>query len=180
MRKEKRTASLAEPKLGEGVFIDVSAIVTGDVAIGDQSSVWPHAVLRADINKIVIGKCTNIQDLSILHVDRDAPCVIGDYVTAGHNVCLHGCTIGNETLIGIGSVVLSGARIENRVVLGAQSLVPEGRVLESGFLYFGSPAKKIRELTPAEIEYNLFWAQRYAELAAKHLEGAYGRIGLMT
>ena len=169
-----------EPRLGDHVFIDVSAIVSGNVEIGDYSNIWPHAVLRGDIAKIVLGKYTNIQDLSVLHVDREDPCVVGDYVTVGHRVILHGCTIENETLIGMGSIVLSGARIESHVVLGAGSLVPEKRVLESGFLYFGTPVKKIRELTREEIEYNIFWAKRYVELAQSHLEGVYGRIGLVT
>lgn len=170
----------AEPRIGDDVFIDVSAIVVGRVEIGDHSSVWPHAVLRADIEKIVLGKYTNIQDLSVLHVDRDNPCVIGDYVTAGHRVCLHGCVIGDEVVVGMGSIVLTGARIESRVILGAGSLVPENRVLESGFLYYGSPAKKIRELTAEEVENNRFWAKRYAELARDHRAGVFGRIGLVT
>lgn len=116
----------------------------------------------------------------MLHVDRDQPCRIGDYVTAGHRVILHGCEIGDEVVVGMGSIVLSGARIEGRVILGAGSLVPENRVLESGFLYYGSPVKKIRELTAAEIENNLFWAKRYAELARDHRAGVFGRIGLVT
>ncbi len=175
-----KVKKVVEPKVGDGVFIDVSAIVSGRVEIGDHSSIWPHAVLRGDINKIVIGQYTNIQDLSVLHVDRDDPCLVGNYVTAGHKVCLHGCVIGDEVMVGMGSIVLSGARIENRVVLGAGSLVPEGRVLESGFLYYGSPVKKIRPLTKEEMENNLYWAKRYAELAESHLQGIYGRIGLVT
>lgn len=175
-----RAEKSIEPKIGEHVFIDVSAIVSGQVELGDHASVWPHAVLRGDINKIMIGQCTNIQDLSILHVDRDAPCIVGDYVTAGHNVCLHGCVIGDEVTVGMGSIVLTHARIESRVILGAGSLVPEGKVLESGFLYFGSPVKKIRELSQEEMENNVFWAKRYAALAEEHLAGRYGRIGLVT
>jgi len=175
-----KTNKIIEPRVGEQVFVDVSAIVIGQVDIGDHSSVWPHSVLRGDIDKIVIGKYTNIQDLSLLHVDRGQPCLIGDYVTAGHKVCLHGCVIGDEVVVGMGSVVLSGSRIESRVILGAGSLVPEGKILESGYLYFGSPVKKIRPLTEAEIEGNKSWAERYAELAGKHSQGVYGRIGLMA
>ncbi len=175
-----KAGKVLEPRIGEQVFIDVSAIVAGQVEIGDHSSVWPHSVLRGDIEKIVIGKYTNIQDLSLLHVDRGEPCLIGDYVTAGHKVCLHGCVIGDEVIVGMGSIVLSGAKIKDRVILGAGSLVPEGKVLESGFLYFGAPVKKIRPLTQAEIDNNKAWAERYAELAEKHLAGAFGRIGLVT
>ena len=171
---------ISEPRVGKNSFVDVSAILVGDVVIGDHSSVWPHTVLRGDICKIVLGQYTNIQDLSVLHVDRDQPCVVGDHVTVGHRVILHACTIGNQTLIGMGSIVLSGAKIEERVMLGAGSLVPENKVLESGFLYYGSPVKKIRELTQEEMDYNLQWAKRYAELAQKHLAGQYGRIGLTT
>lgn len=173
-----KAPKVLEPRIGEHVFIDVSALVTGQVEIGAHSSVWPHSVLRGDIDKIIVGKYTNIQDLSLLHVDRGEPCLIGDYVTAGHKVCLHGCVIGDEVIVGMGSIVLSGAKIQDRVILGAGSLVPEGKVLESGFLYFGSPVKKIRPLTQEEIANNKAWAERYAELAGKHAQGNFGRIGL--
>jgi carbonic anhydrase/acetyltransferase-like protein (isoleucine patch superfamily) len=173
-------AKPAEPKLGKDVFIDVSAIVSGNVEIGDHSSVWPHAVLRGDLAPVTVGKHSNIQEQSVVHVDRDVPCRIGDYVTAGHQVCLHGCTIGDEVLVGIGTVILSGATIEGRVVIGAGSLVPEDRVLESGFLYYGSPVKKVRELTPEELAHLLRSAREYAALAKRHLQGAFGRIGLVT
>ena len=167
-----------KPDIDASALVMESAQVIGDVVIGEESSVWFNAVIRGDVNHIRIGKYTNIQDLSLLHVDRGQPCLIGDYVTAGHKVCLHGCVIGDEVVVGMGSVVLSGSRIESRVILGAGSLVPEGKTLESGYLYFGSPVKKIRPLTEAEIEGNKAWAERYAELAEKHSQGIYGRIGL--
>lgn len=175
-----RSKGVSEPKLGKDVYIDVSAIVTGDVEIGDYSSVWPHAVLRGDIHRVVVGKYTNIQDLSILHVGEEEPCIVGDYVVCGHNVCLHGCVVGNGVLIGIGAIVLSNAKVEDRVMIGAGSLVPEGKVLESGYLYYGAPVKKIRRLRDQEIQENIDWAKKYAENARRHLRGDYGRIGLLV
>lgn len=169
-----------EPRVGRRVFIDASAIVSGDVAIGDCSSVWPHAVLRGDLARITLGRYTNIQELSLVHVDRGSPCRIGSYVTAGHKVTLHGCTVADEVLIGMGTIILTGAQVGRRVVIGAGSLVPENKVLDPGFLYFGSPVRQIRELTAKEKAYNRYWAKEYARLAGRHLRGLYGRFGLVT
>lgn len=170
--------SILFPQIAENAFVDCSAIVLGRVKIGKHSSIWPHTVLRGDINQITVGEYTNIQDLSLVHVDRDAPCKIGNHVTAGHQVCLHGCTIGDYVLIGIGSIILSHAKINSQVLLGAGSLVPEGKVLESGFLYFGSPVKKIRALTRREIQAIEQSAKRYAQNARHHARGDFGRVGL--
>lgn len=128
------------PTLDTGVFIHDSAQVIGDVTLGSDSSVWCNAVLRGDVNRITVGQCSNVQDLTMGHVSHrnpakpeGSPLVIGDYVTIGHSVILHGCRIGNECLIGMGSIVMDDAVIEDRVMLGAGSLVPPGKRLDSGW-----------------------------------------------
>lgn len=145
------------PILAEGVFIDPAATVIGDVVIGEQSSVWPMVVIRADVNKIRIGARSNIQDASVIHVSRPRPSnpqgyptIIGDDVTIGHKVMLHGCQIGNRVLIGMGAIVLDGVVIDDEVIVGAGALVAPGKHLESGFLYIGSPARKSRPLKDSE------------------------------
>jgi len=137
------------PRIDPTAFIHNTATIIGDAVIGAHSSVWPGAVVRADINYIRIGNNTNIQDLSMLHVhhqsERDpegSPLIIGNNVTIGHTVILHGCTIEDECLIGMGSIVMDKAVVQKHVLLAAGSLVPEGKVLESGYLYVGRPAKK--------------------------------------
>lgn len=159
------------PSLGEGVYIDPAAVVIGDVHIGAGSSLWPMAVARGDVNYIRIGKRTNIQDGSVLHVTHahrelpgGHPLLIGDEVTVGHNVTLHGCTIGNRCLIGMGSTVLDGAILGDEVYIGAGSLVPPGKHLEGGYLYLGSPVKRVRALSPDEIERLSYSAAHYARL----------------
>lgn len=159
------------PQISKEVFIDKSAVIIGDVAIGSDVSIWPLVAIRGDVNKISIGKRTNVQEGSVLHVTHKNPfnpdgfpLVIGEEVTVGHNCTLHGCTIGNRTLIGMGSIVLDGAIIEENVFLAAGSLVSPGKRLESGFLYRGSPATKARELSDKEIESLSYSAQFYVEL----------------
>jgi len=164
------------PQIGRYVYVDPAAQVIGGVKIGDYSSIWPGCVLRADINRIVIGRYTNIQDLSLLHVDTDRACRIGDYVTAGHQVTLHGCTIKDQSLIGIGSIVLDGAVIGEATVLGAGSLVTQGQKLKSGALYFGRPAKFIRRLSRREIAGLKQWALRYVHYAADHAASKFTRL----
>jgi carbonic anhydrase/acetyltransferase-like protein (isoleucine patch superfamily) len=163
------------PRLGEEVFIHTSAQVIGAVTLGARVSVWPGTVLRGDMNTITVGADTNIQDLSVLHVTHPgpviaegAPLVIGSRVTIGHRVALHGCTIGDECLIGIGSIILDRAVLESQVMVGAGSLVPPGKRLESGWLYMGSPVKKIRRLTDAEIANFTYSAQRYVKLVQQY------------
>jgi len=163
------------PKIGEHVFLDPSAQVMGRVKIGDFSSVWPGCVLRGDINKITIGRYTNIQDLSILHVEKDAACQVGDYVTVGHRVTLHACQVKDQCLIGIGSIVMDGAVIEKGTLLGAGSLVTQNQKLEPESLYFGQPAKFIRKLKPGEITGLKEWAMRYVQYARDHSQGKYPR-----
>lgn len=144
------------PILGERAFIDATATVIGQVTLGDDVSIWPQVVIRGDVNYIVIGDRSNIQDGSVIHVGNRAtstlghPTIIGSDVTVGHKVMLHGCCIGDRVLIGMGAIVLDGVQIEDEVILGAGSLVPQGKRLVSGFLYLGSPARQIRPLTTPE------------------------------
>ncbi len=164
------------PRIDDTAFIHGSATIIGDTVIGAHSSVWPGAVIRADINYIRIGCNTNIQDLSMLHVhhpsERDpegSPLMIGDNVTIGHTVILHGCTIQDETLIGMGSIIMDKAVVQKHVLLAAGSLVPEGKVLESGHLYVGRPAKKVRALTADEIAHFLYSANHYVSVKNQYL-----------
>lgn len=159
------------PKLGAGVFVDDSAVVIGDVEIGDDSSVWPCTVIRGDMHFIRIGARTSIQDGSVLHITHASDynpeghaLIIGNEVTVGHSVCLHGCTIGNRVLIGIGSTLLDGVVVEDEVVIGAGSLVPPGKRLESGFLYMGSPVKQMRPLKDSERSFFQYSANNYVNL----------------
>jgi len=164
-----------DPRIAEGVWIDETAVVIGDVALGPRSSVWPMSVVRGDVHSISIGAETNIQDGSILHVSHDsrfhpggAPLIIGDRVTVGHQVVLHGCEIGDSCLIGIGARVLDRAVLEPRTMVGAGALVPPGRVLEGGYLWVGAPAKRARALTDQELEYLDYTAGHYVRLAKLH------------
>ena len=164
------------PKLGDKVFIDPSAVVIGDVEIGDDSSIWPNTTVRGDMHRIRIGARSSIQDNSILHITHAGPynpdgypLTIGDEVTVAHSVTLHGCTIGNQVLIGMGSIVMDGAVIGDNVVVGANSLVPPGKRLASGWLYVGSPAKPVRELSEGEFTYFSYSANNYTKLKDRHI-----------
>lgn len=164
-----------QPNLHKSVYIDDKALVSGQVSLGEGSSVWPMAVVRGDVNNIQIGQRSNIQDGSILHVthasqyssSKGHPLIIGDDVTVGHNAVLHACTIQNKCLIGMGAIILDGAIIEDEVIVGAGSLVPPNKTLESGFLWLGSPVKKVRELTYKEKEFLSYSAQHYVALAKR-------------
>ncbi len=160
------------PQIHASAYIHPSAQIIGETILGADVSVWCNAVIRGDVNHIHIGAGTNIQDLSMLHVSHKsdwdalgAPLIIGERVTVGHSVILHGCTIGDECLIGMGSIVMDKAVLEPRVLLGAGSLVPEGKTLVSGYLYLGRPAKQLRLLTPEELAYFDYSAQHYMALA---------------
>lgn len=162
------------PKIHESTFIAPQAVVIGDVEIGEGSSIWFQTVVRGDVNSIRIGKRTNIQDLSMVHVThelapRPATTTVGDDVTIGHGVILHGCTIKNNCLIGMGSIVMDHVVIEENSVIGAGSLVTEGTVIPSGHLAFGHPCKVIRPLSPEEIAGISLSAAHYAELAKSYL-----------
>lgn len=165
-----------KPKLGRGVFIDPAAVVSGDVIIGEDSSVWPCTVIRGDMQPIRIGARTSIQDGSVIHITHDGPfnpggcpTTVGDDVTVGHSVTLHGCTIGDRVLVGIGTLVLDEAIVENDVMIGAGTLVPPGKTLESGFLYLGSPCRKARPLTDKEMDFFTYTAGHYVKLKNEHL-----------
>ena len=163
------------PDISESAYIDDSAVVIGDVTIGEGSSVWPMTVIRGDVQKIRVGKMTNIQDGSILHVTHDGEfspggfaCTIGNYVTVGHRVTVHACTVGDYCLLGMSATIMDGAVIEDKVIVGAGSLVPTGKTLESGYLYVGSPVKRIRELNEKEIAFLEYSAKHYAKLKDEH------------
>ena len=166
------------PQLAAGAYLHDSAQVIGSVRIGPDSSIWCNAVLRGDVNDIVIGHSTNIQDLAMGHVahrtphkPQGSPLVIGDYVTVGHSAILHGCRIGNDCLVGMGSIVMDDVVIEDLVMLGAGSLVPPGRRLESGFLYVGRPAEKVRALSDAEKAWLRYSAEHYVRVKNNYLNG---------
>jgi carbonic anhydrase/acetyltransferase-like protein (isoleucine patch superfamily) len=168
------------PKLGRNVYIHPTATIIGDVEIGDDVSIWPHVIIRGDVNSIRIGAQSNIQDGSILHVThrRDdvhegASLVIGARVTVGHGVILHGCTVGDECLIGMGSLVMDKAVVEPHVLLGAGSLVPEKRILQSGWLYLGRPVRQVRHLDGEEIASFAYQAERYVGLAGDYPQSSY-------
>ncbi len=163
------------PQIAESAFIDSSAIVIGRVSIGAESSVWPLAVIRGDVHDISIGERTNIQDGSVIHAtspDSSPPdgyaTSIGNDVTIGHKAVLHGCTINDRVLVGMGAIVLDGAVVEADVIIGAGSLVSPGKTLEKGGLYVGSPAKRVRELKKSELDFLVYSAKHYARLKAGH------------
>lgn len=171
-----RTFKGISPTLGNRVFIDESAVVIGDVHLGEDASVWPCVVIRGDMHRIRIGARTSVQDGSVLHITHASdynpaghPLLIGDEVTVGHSVCLHGCTIGNRVLIGMGSTILDGAVVEDEVVIGAGSLVPPGKRLESGFLYVGSPVKQVRPLKDSERSFFRYSSTNYVNLKDTYL-----------
>lgn len=159
------------PELGEGVYLHETAQVIGDVRIGRDSSVWCNTVLRGDVNRITIGECSNVQDFAMGHVSHKnptkpdgSPLKIGNYVTIGHSVILHGCEIGDECLIGMGSIVMDDVVVQKHVMVGAGSLVSPGKVLESGYLYVGRPAKRVRRLSDEEIAYLKYSAEHYVRV----------------
>lgn len=163
------------PVIAESAFVDESAVVTGNVVIGADSSVWPMCSVRGDIHSIRIGERTNIQDGSILHVTHDsefAPgghaLTIGSDVTVGHNAVVHACTVEDMCLIGMGSVLLDGSVVKSGVIVGAGSLVPPGKELEGGYLWLGSPVKQLRELTEKEKAFLDYSAAHYVDLKNRH------------
>lgn len=165
-----------KPRIGQDVYVDSTAVIIGDVSIGKQCSVWPMTVIRGDIHRIRVGARSSIQDSSVLHVTHAGPynpdgypLIVGDEVTIGHRVTLHGCTLGNRILVGMGSTIMDGAVVENEVVVGAGSLVTEGKTLERGHLYVGRPARKVRELSEKELGYFAYTAEKYVQLAARYL-----------
>lgn len=165
------------PDIHRSCYIDPMSVVIGDVQLAEHVSVWPFAVIRGDANSIQIGKNSNVQDHCMLHVSHKntakpngSPLIIGEDVTIGHHVTLHGCTIGNRVLVGINSVILDDVIIEDDVMIGAGSLVPPRKHLESGYLYVGSPVEKIRPLTEKEKEFLPYSARHYVKVANNYIK----------
>ena len=164
------------PQVGEKVMVDATSVVIGDVRIADDVGIWPLVVIRGDVNYVERGARSNIQDGSVLHVTHKSsynpegnPLIIGEDVTVGHKVMLHGCIIGNRVLVGMGSILLDGAVIEDDVMIGAGSLVPQNKRLESGYLYLGSPVKQIRPLKEEEIAGLKYSANNYVKWKDEYL-----------
>lgn len=164
------------PQIAKSAWVDDSAVIIGDVHLEDDCSVWPAAVIRGDMHRIRIGKRCSIQDGTVVHITHASafneggyPLTMGDDVTVGHKVILHGCTIGSRILIGMGSIVMDGAVIDDEVIVGAGSLVPPGKHLESGYLYVGSPVKAVRPLTEKERSYFTYTASNYVKLKNEYI-----------
>ena len=159
------------PAIHPSAWVADNAQVMGQVTLAEDSSVWFGVVIRGDTSTIAVGKGSNIQDNSVLHADHGMPLVIGENVTVGHQVMLHGCTVGNGSLIGIGAVVLNGARIGQHCLVGAGALVTEGKEFPDGSMIIGSPAKTVRQLSPEQIEGLKMSAQHYVSNAARYKTG---------
>jgi carbonic anhydrase/acetyltransferase-like protein (isoleucine patch superfamily) len=157
-----------QPVLGREAWIAPNATVIGDVILGDEASIWWNAVVRGDNDTITIGAGTNIQDGSVLHADEGVPLMLGDRVTVGHLVMLHGCTIGEESLIGIKSVILNRAVVGRHCIIGANSLIPEGKVIPDRSLVMGSPGKVVRQLSDEEVAKLRLAAQGYVDNARRY------------
>lgn len=167
------------PVLGTKIYIDQSAVIVGDITLADDVSIWPLVAARGDVNTITIGARTNIQDGTVLHVTRKSksnpdgnPLIIGADVTVGHKCMLHGCTLGDRILVGMGAIIMDGAVIENDVFIGAGSLVPPNKTLSSGYLYVGNPVKKMRPLKESESAFLTQSAINYVELKNDYLKNA--------
>ncbi|GGH90619.1 gamma carbonic anhydrase family protein [Pseudomonas fluvialis] len=177
-----RTFQDMTPQLGERVFVDPSAVVLGDVVLGDDCSVWPQAVIRGDMQPIRIGARSSVQDGSVLHITHAGPfnpqgwpLQVGEDVTVGHNVTLHGCTLGDRVLVGMGAIIMDGAQVEDEVIIAAGSLVPPGKRLVSGFLYLGNPVRQARALTEQERGFFRYSANNYVRLKDQYLLEDLGR-----
>jgi len=164
------------PTINETAYVAPEAVVIGDVDIGAHTSIWPATVIRGDVNRIRIGNNTSIQDGSVIHVTHESELTqggfathVGHHVTVGHKVLLHGCTIEDACLIGMGSILMDGAHVESQVLIAAGSLVPPGKVCESGYLWVGSPVKKIRKLTDEELDFIEYSALHYVRLKDRYM-----------
>ena len=164
-----------DPTIPASAFVDETALVLGEVTLGEDVSIWPMAVLRGDVNRIEVGPRTNIQDATVVHVAHDGPFCpggiptqIGADVTVGHRAVVHACTVGDRVLVGMGAVIMDGASVGDDAIVGANALVPPGKVLEGGYLYVGSPVKAARPLTDREREHLRYSAAHYVRLAARH------------
>ncbi|MDG1813764.1 MAG: gamma carbonic anhydrase family protein [Porticoccaceae bacterium] len=164
------------PKLGQRVYVDPAATVIGNVSLGDDSSVWPGAVIRGDMHSITVGARSNVQDNAVLHITHASdfnpggfPLTIGDDVVIGHRAVLHGCTLGDRILVGNGAIVNDGAVVEDEVIIGAGCLVPPGKTLESGFVYVGNPCKQMRQLSDKERGFFTYSPANYVKLKDQYL-----------
>lgn len=171
-----RTYKGKYPQVTDSSYVDPMAVITGDIELAENVSIWPFVVARGDVNYIRIGKNSNVQDNTVLHVSRKSavnpdgfPLIIGEDVSVGHSCTLHGCTIGDRVMVGIGAIVLDGAIVESDVLIAAGTLVPPRKRLESGYLYMGNPAKKARPLKESEISYLNKTASKYVELKNDYL-----------
>ena len=164
--RQLHTFLCQKPKLGRRVYIAKTAVVLGDVTLGAHSSVWYGAVLRGDINRIVVGHHTNIQDNAVLHLADDYPCLIGNWVTVGHGAIVHACTVGDQVLVGMGVVILDGATVGKQSLIGARALVTQGMKIPPGSLVLGSPARVVRKLSPKERAGLKWWAEKYVDNGA--------------
>ena len=174
--KSLRSFGGVAPAIGQRVLIDPSSVVLGDVTLGDDVSIWPQVSVRGDMHRIRIGTRTNVQDGSVLHITHDGPfnpggwpLAIGCDVTIGHNATLHGCTLEDRVLIGMGATVMDGATVNSEVVVGAGALVTPGKTLRSGYLYAGSPAREVRTLSEQERSYFVYSANNYVSLKNQHI-----------
>ena len=165
------------PKLGQRVYIDPASTVIGDVTLGDDVSVWPGAVIRGDMHWIKVGHRSNVQDNAVLHITHASdynpdgfPLTVGDDVVIGHRAILHGCTVGDRILVGNGAIVNDGAVVHDEVIIGAGCIVPPGKVLESGYVYVGNPAKPLRPVTDEEIAFFRYSPANYVKLKDEYLE----------
>ncbi|MCM5704729.1 gamma carbonic anhydrase family protein [Larsenimonas salina] len=171
-----RTFEGHSPQCGERVFIDEASTVIGNVELGDDCSVWPTAVIRGDMHRIQIGARTSIQDGCVLHITHASdfnpegyPLTIGSDVTVGHRAVLHGCTVGDKVLVGMGAIVLDGAVVESEVLIAAGAMVPPGKRLERGYVYAGNPAKALRPLKEEEYRFFEYSANNYVALKDRFL-----------
>ena len=160
-----------KPAIHPTAWVADSACVMGNVTLAENASVWFGVVIRGDTSIITVGRGSNVQDNSVLHADEGMPLVIGEGVTVGHQVMLHGCTVGNHSLIGIGAIVLNGAKIGNHCLVGAGALVTEGKEFPDGSMIIGSPAKAVRMLSPEQIEGLKMSAQYYTDNASRYKTG---------
>jgi len=164
------------PALGHSNYIDLSSVLVGDITLGDDVSIWPLVAARGDVNTITIGARTNVQDGTVLHVTRKSehnptgnPLIIGEDVTIGHKCMLHGCTLGDRILVGMGAIIMDGAVVEDDVFIGAGSLIPPNKTLLSGYLYVGNPVKQARKLKESEVDFLKQSATNYIELKNDYL-----------
>ena len=172
-----RSAAGRTPRIHPGAWVDPAGLVIGDVELAEGASIWPFAVVRGDEGQYIrIGRNSNVQDGSIVHVTPDDPCIIGEGVTIGHRCVVHACTVGNNVRIGIGAIVLTGAVIEDNALVGAGAVVPPGKVVPAGTLVMGVPAKPVRQMNQAELDDILRNAREYLELWQREYRGGASKI----